>query len=289
MARVNIDDTIDNDPRIMLLKSVVGEITAWGSLVGAYRVAERYFVPDRKPIPANLFNILPWGKALLETGVAELTEDRTGVFIIYSEEQFSWRFAKSENGKKGGRPKTLVAEPESHRTKEEETQAKPEEAEISEANLSKPKKSEVKLSEPKQSDVKPLPLPLPLSLSLENTKTKKLKARDAPPVDAARFIGTYVKAFQSRYPAQEGRAPPRPCLFGKVQGQIKKYLEEVPIDRACELIQAYCQMDDPWFKTKCHDFTTFAENQNKICIALDTGEDSSQSSNRIDWSKVNLS
>lgn len=93
----------------------------------------------------------------------------------------------------------------------------------------------------------------------------------APGNEIQRFIGVYVKAFQKKFPADRGGQMPRPYLGGKVQGQIKQFLAEVPFQRACELIQVYLQMDDPWFEKKAFDFTTFKENLQKISLALDTG------------------
>ena len=49
-------------------------------------------------------------------------------------------------------------------------------------------------------------------------------------------------------------------------------MSDQQLDRACDLIQVYLQMDDPWFVTKCHDFTTFVSNIQKVSLALDTGE-----------------
>jgi len=98
------------------------------------------------------------------------------------------------------------------------------------------------------------------------------------PVNNTRqFIGAYVKAFQARYGENV-----RPDLSGKVQGQIKTLLKTTPIERACQLIQVYLQMDTPWFKTKGHDISTFISNLNPIGIALDTGEQQ----NGINWSKL---
>lgn len=80
------------------------------------------------------------------------------------------------------------------------------------------------------------------------------------------FISQYIKSFQVRYNA-------RPILTGKVQGQIKQFLKDIPLPMALEMIQVYCQMEDPWFIKKCHDFGTFIENLSKVNIGLDTGNE----------------
>jgi hypothetical protein len=98
--------------------------------------------------------------------------------------------------------------------------------------------------------------------------------------DMAVFISAYVKAFQDRYGENV-----RPDLRGKVQGQIKTLLKDVPLQRACALIQVYLQMETPWFKTKAYDMGTFLENLNPIGIALDTGEEAS--TDKLDFSGLN--
>jgi len=80
------------------------------------------------------------------------------------------------------------------------------------------------------------------------------------------FIARYVKAYQARYGAKA-----RPDLRGKTQGQIRDFLDEVPLERACLLIETYCAMNDQWFITKAHDFGTFIANVGKVGLRLDTG------------------
>lgn len=99
------------------------------------------------------------------------------------------------------------------------------------------------------------------------------------------FIGVFVKSYQARYGEKA-----RPDLRGRVQGQIKRLLADLPLGRACELIQVYCQMNDAWFLTKAHDFGTFYENVGKVSLALDTGRYTTQAEARAaDQSQANLS
>jgi hypothetical protein len=97
---------------------------------------------------------------------------------------------------------------------------------------------------------------------------------------AGLFIAAYVKAFQKRYGDKA-----RPDLGGKVQGEIKRLLKDMPIERAINLVQVYLQMETPWFKTKCYDIGTFMQNLNPIGVALDTGSD--ESNNKLDFSWMN--
>lgn len=135
--------------------------------------------------------------------------------------------------------------------------------------------AEVKQTKPKATLRSPS-LPLSPSLfpsqTLDQEKTKNRSARgEALPaetknVDIPFFIGTYVKAYQTRYGPKA-----RPELTGKVQGEIKRLLKDTPIERACEMIQAYVQMNDAWFLNKGHDFGSFMANLTKVSLALDTG------------------
>lgn len=76
-----------------------------------------------------------------------------------------------------------------------------------------------------------------------------------------------MKAYQARYGVDA-----RPDLRGKVQGEIRRFVEETPLERACALIETYCAMNDRWFLTKCHDFGTFIANLSKVGLKLDTGK-----------------
>jgi len=87
-----------------------------------------------------------------------------------------------------------------------------------------------------------------------------------------------VKAYQTRFPNQR----PEDLNDGKTRGQILLWIKDYPLDRACELIQAYMQIDIAWFATKGYDFQTFRNNLQKIAQALDSG----QSPSGVDWNKV---
>lgn len=93
----------------------------------------------------------------------------------------------------------------------------------------------------------------------QNEKIARLKN-----ANSAIVISCYAMAFKERYKV-------RPDISGKTQGLIKNLLRDVQVGRLCDLVQAYLQMEDPWFKTKCHDFVTFYENIGKVGIALDKG------------------
>lgn len=80
-------------------------------------------------------------------------------------------------------------------------------------------------------------------------------------------LAAYVDAFQGRYGKQT-----RPDMGGRVQGLVKTLLKTYPTERLSMLVQAYLQMEDRWFVTKCHDFPTFYENIGKVGVCLDKGK-----------------
>lgn len=106
---------------------------------------------------------------------------------------------------------------------------------------------------------------------ITTTQSEMERVKQGMPV----FIGFYVTAYQKRYGKQC-----RPDVGGKAQGLMRAILKDIPLTRACQLIQVYCQMDVKWFITKAHDIGTFRENLNVIGNALDTG----QNPGGIDWS-----
>lgn len=56
-------------------------------------------------------------------------------------------------------------------------------------------------------------------------------------------------------------------------GIFRQLLREKSPSELSELIQVYCQMEDPWFKTKGHDIATFHANISKVALARDKGRE----------------
>lgn len=120
------------------------------------------------------------------------------------------------------------------------------------------------------------------ALGLSGKEAKALAKADAAK-KANRFAASYVKAYQTRFPGRR----PEDLNDGKVRGQMLTWVKDYPLERACDLIQVYFQMDARWFETKGYDFLTFRNNLNKIGQALDSGMD--PDGNAVNWSKVDLS
>lgn len=257
MARINIEDAIYKDMRFIQLIQRLGSVdAALGALVRAWSLAQTYYLSAETD---RLIPLFEWKRqmipdAIVEVGLAERREQ--GIYICGAEKQFAWLIQRQDAGKKGGRPKS---EENTTTVINEETGTLATES----GRLSD--ESGAKRLEPSSSYSSSYSFSSSEDLNLKNLKANSRKKRSSAPPGMGLFIATYAKAWETRWQS-------RPDLRGKVQGQIKTFLFDTPLERACELIQVYCQMDEPWFVTKCHDFGTFLENIGKVNIALDTGQ-----------------
>lgn len=283
MARINVEDNIELRIEYRRLLKLVGgdDDRALGMLVRFWRVAQRHW-GQHSLVPIEEFN--EWGfQPLIESKWAIIKE--TGVYAIGAEEQFAWYRQKCDAAKKGGRP--------TGNTTNEVSDSSP-------VNETKPEQS----SENRSIDsVNPLALAPSPALVPVNKKNKESigSANATPPAVASgksppkgrwteeirekaqEFAASYVRAYQTRFP----NSRPEDLNDGKTRGQILTFVASYPIDRACELIQAYFQMETKWFGTKGYNFETFRNNLNKIGQALDSGKD--PDGNEINWQEVKLS
>jgi hypothetical protein len=274
VARINIEDSLWKDERFQDLMIKTGNRhTAKGMLVELWALAQEYWFPDRKLIP--LERIQRAGLDLvLEVGLA--VQKAEGIFAVGTEKAFDWLFQKQDAGKKGG-------------IKSGAKRA-----------LSSAKRAKAGAKHP-PSETNPLTLTLSPTLTLSSSSDSNSNSEESIGVPAVaatapaiitkadqaqkanRFVGAYVKAYQTRFPDSR----PEDLNDGKTRGQILSWVKDYPLERACQLIQVYFQMDAKWFNTKGYDFLTFRNNLNKIGQALDSGKD--PDGNEVDWGSVNLS
>jgi len=109
------------------------------------------------------------------------------------------------------------------------------------------------------------PAETPLLIKKEERR-KNTKGDKKTSPDRAPLIAFYVELFQERYGPKA-----RPDLSGKVQGLFKTFLKDHSLDRAKLLLKTYLKMEETWFLTKCHDFSTFMGNLQKIAVQADKG------------------
>jgi hypothetical protein len=99
MARINIEDSLYKEQAFIDLVVATGSIeVALGALVRAWTVAQKYWVPDRKRIPRDVWDRERLRQAIIDSGLAD--ENADGIYMRESDEQFSWLFQRSEAGKK---------------------------------------------------------------------------------------------------------------------------------------------------------------------------------------------
>lgn len=238
MARINIEDSLWEDERFLDLVSKVGNVaSAVGAVVLAFKLAQRFWVPDERPIPSVRFRSIPFSSDLISTGLARESDDGAFIHVSGSKDQFSWLTQRSKAGR--------------------ENKGKKRERKL---NGTKRNKTELNGSNPPSPSLTPS---LPLSPVFSEGENSFPDVKN--PIGF--FIGRYVNAYQKKF-GQDAR----PDLRGKVQGQIKRFVSETPLDRAVALIEQYLEMNDYWFTTKAYDFGTFVENLSKVGLALDTGK-----------------
>jgi hypothetical protein len=265
MARINFEDSLWSDPRFLKLCVRLGdEEKAVGRLVIAWRFAQRFWCPDKKPMPEDAWAAAGLGTELIDTGLAKRVEK--GIYLSGIEEQFAWWFQRQEAGKKGGDATAKKAKQKVATAKRRVATGKREEA--------GPKQNEPSYSSS---------FSFSSSSSSSDSESYSVGGEPAnaePPLPVVLnpvgfFIGRYRQAYVSKYGPDA-----KLDLRGKVQGQIKTLLSDVPLERACALIEEYCRMNDSWFTNKGHDFGTFYENLSKVGLSLDTGRTFNRSTAR---------
>jgi len=250
MARVNFETSVYGEIGFQKLVEKSGNrFLAKGWLVELWSLGQEFYKDNRSPISNEAWEQSELPELLITCGFAKRTP--SGVEVRGAEKSFAWIMQKVDAGGRGGKASARRERDEKgHFLPKREPSGAQAEEERSQASL--------------------LLTPYSSLSSLRTLETKGDSSESALVKNkVGYFIGAYVRAFQARYGEKH-----RPDLRGKVQGQIKTFLKDIPIERAVNLIQAYCQMDGhrDWFKTKGHDFSTFLENINPISIALERGD-----------------
>lgn len=285
MARINIEECWWTDPRREALGRLVGSLDlADAYAIRMWRLAQEFWKHDRGLVPKELFFILPKAEELVQCRLADVRGEF--VYVRGSSVYLEWTYEKKQQAKAAGkksaearRAKTGSAQPK-RRTSPERPPNEPR----TEVNDAEPSGSGSVSGSTSDSKNKESIGTTAVAVVPPNQVSRGRKTD--PPDDVelnqktSRFIGAYVKAYQTKWP--EGR--PEDVKDGKTTGQIKSWLKSFPVDRACDLIQVYFQMDTKWFGTKGYDFQTFRSNLNKIGQALDSGAD--PDGNQINWNQI---
>jgi hypothetical protein len=146
MSRINLEDSLFSDGRVLAMASSIGPINAYGMLVLAFRLAQTFYIQGTN-IPDEIFNASGLFD-LTKFGLAEKMED--GFYIKGSKEQFAWLDQKKEAGRKGGEKKA------ENRLKDSE-------------RLANPSTATVSLEQKASGGYPPTPTPTPTPTKIHNT------------------------------------------------------------------------------------------------------------------------
>ena len=236
------------------------EEKALGAVGFAWKSAQRYWCPDKKPIPLDVFGRISSGPFLIEVGLARQTEE--GVYIAGAEEHFQWWFDGIEQRREAGKKSATRPRDEKGRllpnempNDANETQ-RPLDDGPTAPNEVQPSSSSSFSKTKKEEELKAGSLRKPPTLSVSRQK----------PVDTPRMVATYCEAYKTKF----GH---RPSVSSKEVGLFKALGLAEGVDVACQMIQVYLQMTDAWFQTKNYDVASLWENRNKVKLALNTGRE----------------
>lgn len=260
MARITIESKFQGERPFQNLLIALGDRhKALGVVADFWAIAQNYWFPNHDLIPEEVFKSAGLPECLFDPTIGLAERRPEGIYAKGSGDAFAWLFECSSAGKRGAEVKRLKKEGYLKGTLEvPDTSVVPFEA----SYLSSLK---ILSTEPKNQP----------SVGQEGKPLPRVRKGTLVENPVGYFIVCYKQAFKDRYGTD-------PNIRGKVQGQIKSFLKDTPMERSIQMIQAYLQMDGPrgWFKTKGHDFGTFLENQNPILIALSKGSEASG-----DWTK----
>lgn len=93
----------------------------------------------------------------------------------------------------------------------------------------------------------------------------------------AKLVAAYCDAYKERHGSF-------PVVDGKAAGIARNLLRTLSLERAQDLVQAYLQMDTPWFRTRGWALDTLAQNLNVVALSLANG--TKEPGDREYWTKV---
>jgi len=243
MARINIEDGLWSDPRFMRLCIKLGdEMRAVGAVVIAWKVAQKYWCPDKQAIPNAAFESAALPIQLVEVGLAESIA--SGIRMRGSEEHFAWWFQRQEAGRKGGESKAS-------KTKQPLATASDRLAKGSDrlANGSGAKQKVPSYSSSYSSSSSN-------SSSIANLGNSPTKTKD--------FVVAYCDRFKDRWGENAQ-------IMGKDAGIAKRLAKDLSLDRFKYLLDAYFSMPDAWLVKIKHPLATFELKLSEIVVYAGSG------------------
>ncbi len=270
MARINIEDSIWSDSRFMkLLLKLQDERTAIGAVVMAWKIAQKYWCPDKKPIPHIEWLRSNIGREFIDVGLADEKED--GVYVRGSEKHFAWWFEKQDAGRRSAesrKKKYGSSQPQKPDNFVEQTSNTTDFcSKIPEQVFENPRTS-FSSSFSFSNSKKNIRLKAPTDCVSVAPQSNLVGLKVPQKKNQSEFIKAYVDAYQERYKTRPS------CIDdSKTWGRVGHFVKNRPMQACVHLIQVYLQLDDPWFIKKFHDLETFFQNVNKVAVSLNHGRD----------------
>lgn len=257
-ARINFEvGKIHLDHRFLELVIKLGSRrAAYGALMEAFIVAQRYWVPERKRIPISIYSDERLATELIEVGFAEQNEE--GIYIRGSEEQFAWLIQRSKAGSK--------------KTGAKKAPRKQKEISNEEDNLDTPRSVPLNGMEPLYSSL--------FSLNSNTLNSENIIAgaieNDSPTPDESKVANpdgpsptaltwrSYRAAYEKRY----GAAPPWNAKLG---GQLRSFTARVPSAEAPDIAAFYVGHNDSKYTKNMHPVGMLLQDAEKLRTEWVTG------------------
>lgn len=257
MARINIEPKLFERGEWMTLLIKTGDPdTALGALTRVFLVAQRFWFPDKKKIPKDVWEKEALNNAVIEAGLATKSDD--GIYVHGSKDQFAWLFEASEKGKKGGRVSAENRKKKAKKTKKTASTGQPQ----VEQGLSTGE-AEVNLGEASSS----LLFTPPLSSSSGSKAFARVIENDDPPpkvlVSPEGPTATAItwRAYKAAYESRWKNAPP---WNAKTAGQLKHFIARVPAEDAPEVARFYLTHNDRYYVKALHPVGLLLRDAEKL-------------------------
>ena len=240
MPRINIDDNLYFDPRFKALTKLLNsEEMALGRMIVIFRMAQKYYVDDKKLIPIDIWEMQGFDD-VEKVGLAERREN--GIYVKGSEQYFDWLIKIKSKSKKGG-VKSAAIRKQKYGTAQPTDNVKD----------STPSSNHHRSVQLNQLRTTPNPLalnsllPLPdIHIDLSPGEYNYARARAAPvDKDVDNFLNVYCTAMEKHY----GK---RPLKTSKLIDLATEIIAEVGLDRSVALAGHFCASNREYYVKRMH-------------------------------------
>lgn len=260
MARINVEPNLFTRGEWLALVVATGSPdTALGALVRIWTVAQRFWFPDRKPIPLDVWNRERLNQAVIDCGLAESRTD--GIYVRGSEEQFAWLFEASAKGKKSAaarKAKFGSAQPGAKKVKASRKKPEPD---------SNTARTAVEPA-PNRPEALPLYSSSLLSSPSPSSSSSQVTVSGETASDSGK-AGYVIRLYAEEWKAAHGSSPP---ITGKDAGIAKRLATTIPLGRLENYLEAYFAMPDAWIVKARHPLELFESKLKEIAAFADSGK-----------------